>query len=47
MGVLAKLYIECFIRLWGFGVALYRVFLGYGDFGEALHRVFNRLWGFW
>ena len=26
MGVLAKLYRECFNRLWGFGDALYRVF---------------------
>ena len=47
MGVLATLYIECFLRLWGFWQCfIYSVFLGYGDFGDALYSVLLGYGGF-
>ena len=46
MGVLAKLYIECFIRLWGFWRRfIYGALIGYGGFGDALYRVFSKVIG--
>ena len=47
MGVLAKLYIECFIRLWGFWRRFIQsALIGYGGFGDALYRVFSKVIGF-
>ena len=46
MGVLATLYIEWFIRLWGFWRRfILIVLLGYGGFGDALYRVFYQVMG--
>ena len=46
MGVLAKLYIECFIRLWRFGRRFIQsALIGYGGFGDALYRVFSKVIG--
>ena len=46
MGVLAKLYIECFIRLWGFWLrVIYSALIGYGGFGDALYRMFSKVIG--
>ena len=46
MGVLAILYIECFLRLLGFWRRfIYSVFLGYWGFGDALYRVFSKVIG--
>ena len=46
MGVLATLYIECFLRLWGFCQCFMQsVFLGCWGFGDTLCRVFYQVMG--
>ena len=45
--MLETLYIECFIKLWGFWQHfIYSVLIGYGGFGDALYRVFLGYGGF-
>ena len=44
IGVLAKLYIECFIRLWGFWQRFIQSpLIGYGGFGALYIECFLRL----